>query len=72
MQSNEIKIEVRIHGVYIISNYVPNIERLLGVIEADVLDSFRMLCRRLGRINDNAEKPKGATVSVEKLPLSDN
>jgi hypothetical protein len=31
-----------------------------------------MLCRRLGRIKDNAEKPKGATVSAEKLRLSDN
>jgi len=71
MQSNEIKIEVRIQGLYIISNYVPNIEHLPGVIEADVLDSFRMLCRRLGRITDNSRKPKGTTVSSEKLRLSD-
>ena len=72
MQSNEIKIEVRIHSLYILSNYVPNIEHLPGLIEADVLDSFKILCRRLGRIKDNAEKPKGATVSAEKLRLSDN
>jgi hypothetical protein len=72
MQSNEIKIEVRIHGLYIISNYVPNIEHLPGVIEADVLDSYKILCRRLGRIADNAGKPKGVTISAEKLRLSDN
>ncbi len=71
MQSNEIKIEVKMNGLYIISNYVPNIEHLPGVIEADVLDSFRMLCRRLERITDNTHKPKGVTVSPEKLRSSD-
>jgi hypothetical protein len=69
MQSNEIKIEVRIHGLYILSNYVPNIEHLPGLIEADVLDSFKILCRRLGRITDNAGKPNDATLSVKKLSL---
>jgi hypothetical protein len=69
MQSNEIKIEVRIHGLYILSNYVPNIEHLPGLIEADVLDSFKILCRRLGRVTDNAGKPNGAKVSAEKLSL---
>ena len=33
LKSSEIKIEVRILGLYIISNYVPNIEHLPGVIE---------------------------------------
>ena len=69
MQSNEIKIEVRIQGLYILSNYVPNIEHLPGLIEADVLDSFKILCRRLGRVTDNAGKPNGSTVSVEMLSL---
>lgn len=69
MQSNEIKIEVRIHGLYILSNYVPNIEHLPGLIEADVLDSFIILCRRLGRVTENAGKPNGAKVSAEKLSL---
>ena len=55
MQSEEIKIEVRIHGLYVISNYIPRIEHLPGVIEADALESFKMLCRRLERIKDNAE-----------------
>jgi hypothetical protein len=67
MQSNEIKIEVRINDFYILSNYVPNIEHLPGLIEADVLDSFKILCRRLGRITDNARKSKAA----EKLHMSE-
>ncbi|HYT02088.1 MAG TPA: hypothetical protein VEL70_04190 [Candidatus Acidoferrum sp.] len=71
LKSSEIKIEVRIQGLYIISNYVPNIEHLPGIIEVDVLDSFKILCRRLGRMTDNAgndnNNPKGATISTEKL-----
>src|SRR6266516_3915091 len=71
LKRSEIKIEVRIQGLYIISNYVPNIEHLPGVIEVDVLDSFKILCRRLGRMTDDAgndnNNPKGATISREKL-----
>lgn len=69
MNSREIKIEVRIQGLYILSNYVPNIEHLPGIIEVDVLDSFKILCRRLGRMTDNVGNPKGATASVEKFHL---
>ena len=69
LKSSEIKIEVRILGLYIISNYVPNIEHLPGVIEVDVSDSFKILCRRSGRMTDNAgndsNNPKGATFSRE-------
>jgi hypothetical protein len=38
-----------------------------GVIEIDVWDSFKILCRRVGRMTDNADNPKGATISTEKL-----
>lgn len=69
MNSKEIKIEVRIQGLYILSNYVPNIEHLPGIIEVDVLDSFKILCRRLARMTDNVGNPKGATSSVEKFHL---
>jgi hypothetical protein len=48
-RSSEIK-KVRIQGLYIITNYVHNIEHLPGVIEVDVLDFFKILCRRLGQI----------------------
>ncbi|MFY9870063.1 MAG: hypothetical protein WAK17_10125 [Candidatus Nitrosopolaris sp.] len=53
LKSSEVKIEVRIQGLYIISNYVPNIEHLPGIIEVDVLDPFKILFRRLGRMRDN-------------------
>jgi hypothetical protein len=62
MKSDEIKIEVRILGLYTISNYVPNIEHLPGVIELDVLDFFKILCRRVGRITGNAGNPTGTMV----------
>lgn len=70
MQSDEIRIEVNIRGLYVLSNYVPNIEHLPGLIEADVLESYKILCRRLGRIKDNTEKPEETTMSAEKLRLS--
>src|SRR5437763_2842739 len=62
LKSSEIKIEVRILGLYIISNYVPNIEHLPGVIESDVLDSFKILCRRVERITRNSGNPNGTIV----------
>jgi hypothetical protein len=62
LKSDEIKIEVRVHGLYIVSNYVPNIEHLPGVIESDVLDSFKILCRRLGRITGNTGNSTGTMV----------
>jgi hypothetical protein len=53
LKSSDIKIEVRIQNLYTINNYVPNIQHLPGVIEIDVLDSFKMLCRRIGRVVAN-------------------
>jgi hypothetical protein len=53
LKSNDIKIEVRIQKLYILSNYLPNIEHLPGIIEMDILDSFKMLCRRLERISSD-------------------
>jgi hypothetical protein len=50
LKNEDIKIKVRIENVYTINNYVPNMEHLPGIIEMDVLDSFKMLCRRLARI----------------------
>jgi len=56
LKSSDIKIEVRIQNLYTINNYVPNIQHLPGVIEMDILDSFRMLCRRLDRLDENLHK----------------
>jgi hypothetical protein len=54
LRSNDIKIEVRLKNLYILNNYVPNIEHLPGMIEMDILDSFKMLCRRTERISSDS------------------
>ena len=46
----DIKIEVRIKDLYVLNNYIQSIQHLPGVIEIDALDSFKMLSRRIGRI----------------------
>ncbi len=60
LKDKDIIIEIRIQDLYTINNYLPNIQHLPGVIEIDVLDSFKMLCRRLSRLetdsNDNTSK----------------
>ncbi len=53
LKANDIKIEVRIQNLYVLNNYVSNIEHLPGIIEMDILDSFRMLCRRAGRVSSD-------------------
>ena len=53
LKSNDIKIEVRIQNLFVLNNYVPDIEHLPGIIEMDILDSFKMLCRRIGRISSD-------------------
>ncbi len=50
MKENDIKIEVRLKDLYVLNNYIQSIQHLPGVIEIDALDSFKMLSRRIGRI----------------------
>lgn len=51
MKGSDIRIETRVENLYVINNYVPNIQHLPGVIELDVVDSFKMICRRLERLD---------------------
>ena len=53
LKSNDIKIEVRIQNLFVLNNYVPDIEHLPGIIEMDILDSFKILSRRIGRISSD-------------------
>jgi hypothetical protein len=53
LKSSDIKIEVRIQNLYTLNNYTPNIEHLPGIIEMDILDSFKMLCRRSERLSSD-------------------
>ncbi|HET9806659.1 MAG TPA: hypothetical protein VFP49_07110 [Nitrososphaeraceae archaeon] len=50
MKEKDIKIEVRLKDLYVLNNYIQSIQHLPGVIEIDALDSFKMLSRRIGRI----------------------
>jgi hypothetical protein len=49
-KDKDIKIEVSINDLYVLNNYVQSIQHLPGAIEVDALDSFKMLCRRMARI----------------------
>jgi hypothetical protein len=49
-EEKDIKIEIRLKDLYVLNNYIQNIQHLPGVIEIDALDSFKMLSRRIGRI----------------------
>jgi hypothetical protein len=46
-----VEVEVRVYDLYVINSYVPNIQHLPGIIEADVVESFKMICRRIDRID---------------------
>lgn len=53
LKSNDIKIEVRIQDLFTLNNYVANIEHLPGIIEMDILDSYKMLSRRAKRVSSD-------------------
>lgn len=51
LRGSSIKVETRIGDLYVANNYLPNIQYLPGVVELDVLDSFKMICRRIERLD---------------------
>lgn len=50
LKAPSIIVETKVGDMYVVNNYEQNIQHLPGVIEADVVDSFKMLCRRFDRI----------------------
>ena len=50
LKEKDIKIEVRLKDLYVLNNYIQSIQHLPGMVEMDALDSFKMLSRRVGRI----------------------
>jgi len=50
LKESDIRIEIRLQDLYVLNNYIQSIQHLPGVIEIDALDSFKMLSRRIGRI----------------------
>jgi hypothetical protein len=69
LKSSDIKIEVRIQNLYTLSNYLPNMEHLPGVIEIDILDSFKILSRRLQRL-DKSNSINNTTIARPRLSKS--
>jgi hypothetical protein len=51
LKGSSIRIETRVQDLYVVSNYIPNIQHLPGVIEQDVIDSFKMICRKIDRLD---------------------
>ncbi|HEY7734256.1 MAG TPA: hypothetical protein VIB07_05630 [Nitrososphaera sp.] len=51
LKANNIKVETRVGEFFVTNNYLPNIQHLPGVVELDVLDSFKMICRRIERLD---------------------
>jgi hypothetical protein len=51
LKGSNVRIETRVQDLYVVSNYVPNIQHLPGVIELDVVDSFKMICRKIERLD---------------------
>ena len=52
-KGDSIVIETRINDFFVLNNYIPILSHLPGIIEMDSIDSFKMLCRRIGRISSN-------------------
>jgi hypothetical protein len=48
-----------VQNLYVVNNYVPNIQHLPGVIELDAIDSFKMICRKLERIDTGIKIGQG-------------
>jgi hypothetical protein len=69
LKSSDIKIEVRLQDLFVLNNYVSNIQHLPGIIEIDVLDSFKMLCRRLERIDKSINEPSNSEPSNSTISL---
>ena|SRR5688572_14458953 len=51
LKDSDIRIETRVQNLYVVNNYVPNIQHLPGAIELDVVDSFKMICRKIDRLD---------------------
>ena len=67
LKSNDIRIEVRLQDLYVLNNYLPNMQHLPGIIEVDILDSFKMLCRRLARIDSKPVSDNtSSTISLNR------
>ncbi|HJY15877.1 MAG TPA: hypothetical protein VJ225_07570 [Nitrososphaeraceae archaeon] len=66
LKSDDIKIEVKLQDLYVLNNYFSDMQHLPGIIEIDILDSFKMLCRRLARKNKSLNDASNSTISLKR------
>ena len=55
LEADKIEVETRVGDLYVLNNYTRGIKHLPGVIELDVLDSFKMICRKLERTDSGMQ-----------------
>lgn len=51
LRSGDAAVEIRVGDLYVMTNFSQNMQHLPGVIEADVVDSFKLICRKVDRID---------------------
>jgi len=56
--ASSVIVETRVQALYVVNSYVPNIKHLPGIIELDVIDSFKMICRRIERVDSGIKLGK--------------
>jgi hypothetical protein len=59
LKDENIIIEIKLDDFYVINNYNCKLSHLPGIIEIDSLDSFKMLSRRLSRIDKGIQNSHG-------------
>lgn len=55
LRSSGIAVEIRVDDLYVATNFSQNMQHLPGVIEMDVLDSFKLICRKVDRMDTGVE-----------------
>jgi hypothetical protein len=50
----------------VLNNYVSDLQHLPGIIEIDIMDSFKMLCRRLARKDKSVTDASSSTISLKR------
>lgn len=51
LRSGDAAVEVRVGDLYVATNFSQSMQHLPGVIEMDVLDCFKLICRKVERID---------------------
>lgn len=50
LNAPQVVVETKVDNLFVVNSYSQDISHLPGVIEADAIDSFKMICRRVDRM----------------------